>query len=241
MWLVPTLLFWGAESHRELRSHTFCSQLLMRSIRRLLVIGASVAIAAPVAQTAQAQAPNSGTVLHVTPYAGYMVFGNYLSGPLGTSVTNTPAPMYGTQVGLSLSPRLSLIGNVGYTSSSIQVGVPIFGGLSVGSSSILMYDGGLEYNLGSAKEGGSALSPFVQAGVGAMQYNINASILNTQATNLTGNIGAGADFSVGRNMALRVMAKDYIGKFNFQDATGFNVNGPTANNFALMAGLRLDF
>jgi hypothetical protein len=213
----------------------------MRNIRRHLVIGALVAATAPLGRSIAAQAPNSGTVLHVSPYAGYMVFGNMLSGPLGTSVSNAPGLLYGTQVGLSLSPNLSLVGNVGYTNSNIQVGVPILGGLSVGSSSMLMYDAGLEYDLGSAKAGGAPFTPFVQAGVGAMHYNISASVLTTHATNLAGNVGAGADFALGRNMALRVMAKDYIGKFNFQDATGLGINGSTANNVALTAGLRFDF
>ena len=38
-----------------------------------------------------------------------------------------------------------------------------------------------------------------------------------------------------------VMAKDYIGQFNFQDATGFGLTGQTANNFALTGGLKFDF
>jgi hypothetical protein len=37
------------------------------------------------------------------------------------------------------------------------------------------------------------------------------------------------------------MAKDYIGQFNFQDATGFGLTGQTANNFALTGGLKFDF
>jgi hypothetical protein len=43
-------------------------------------------------------------------------------------------------------------------------------------------------------------------------------------------------------VALRLMAKDYIGQFNFQDAIGFSgLTGQTANNFALTAGLKFDF
>ncbi|MFI5228283.1 MAG: outer membrane beta-barrel protein [Gemmatimonadales bacterium] len=216
----------------------------MRTLRSLpaasatLALGLALAAFSPAA--AQSTAP-PGTVLHLSPYAGYMVFGNYLNGPLGTSVSNAPGVLYGTQVGLSLSNNLSLIGNIGYSNADIQVGVPIFGDRSLGQSSILMYDAGLEYSLGGSKAGGLPFSPFIQAGAGAMRYNINASILTTQATNFAGNVGVGADFSLGRGVALRLLAKDYIGKFNFQDATGFGINGSTANNIALTAGLRLDF
>ncbi len=211
----------------------------MRRLHQVL-ISASVA-GSLVAMPLAAQAPASGTVLHIAPYAGYMVFGNYLNGPLGTSITSKPGVLYGTQVGLSIAPNLSLIGNVGYTSSSMEVGLPFFGGVSVGNSSMLMYDAGLEYDFNLARGSGLALSPFVQAGVGEMRYTIDESVLHTQATNLAGNIGAGADFALTRGVALRVMAKDYIGKFNFQDATTLGIDGNTANNFAFSAGLRLDF
>jgi hypothetical protein len=197
----------------------------------------SIAVATPVL----AQAPESGTVLHISPYAGYMVFGDFLKGPLGTSVSNAPAPVYGGQVGLSLSPSLSLIGNLGYTSSDIKVGVPILGGVSVGHSSMLLYDGGLEYNLGSLSSGALPFSPFVQAGVGAIRTNIDESIVSTNSTSLTGNVGVGADFRVGRGMALRFLGKDYFGKFNFKDATGFDISSSVTHNWALSAGLRLDF
>ncbi|HXT18337.1 MAG TPA: outer membrane beta-barrel protein [Gemmatimonadaceae bacterium] len=208
----------------------------MRSLIRALI--ASSVLATP----ALAQAPESGTVLHVTPYAGAMIFGNYLSGPLGTSLSSKPSMLYGAQAGLSLSPQLSLVGNIGYTNSNMQVGLPILGGVQLGTTSVLLYDADLEYDLGNAKAGGTALSPFVQAGVGAMKYDVNAvSVINASATNLAGNVGVGADFTVGRGMALRVLARDYIGKFNFKDATGLGITGNTANNFGLTAGMRFDF
>ena len=213
----------------------------MRSFHRLLIASGAAAASLATALPAVAQAPGSGTVLHVSPYVGYMMFGNYLKGPIGTTLTNAPGVLYGTQVGLSLAPNLSLVGNIGYTASDIRVGIPFLGGISVGNSSMLMYDADLEYNLGSSKAGAAAFTPFVQAGLGAMRYNINESILNTQATNLAGNVGVGADFAVGKGMAFRVLAKDYIGKFNFQDATGLGITGETAHNFALTAGMRFDF
>jgi len=210
----------------------------MRNVQRTLITAASVVAlsGAPLF----AQDPNGGTVLHVSPYAGYFISGNFLNGPLGTTLSNAPGFMYGTQLGLSLAPNLSLIGNVGYTTSDMKVGIPFLGGVRVGQSSMLMYDAGLEYNLGSLL-GSKSFSPFIQGGVGAMKYDISASVLDTHATNFAGNIGVGADFAVAKGMALRLLAKDYIGQFNFQDATGLGITGNTAHNLALSAGLRFDF
>jgi hypothetical protein len=212
----------------------------MRSIHRT-TLSAIALIAGALVGPIAAQAPGSGTVLHISPYAGYMVFGNYLKGPMGTSLSNAPAPMFGTQVGLSLAPDISLVGNVAYATSDMKVGIPFLGGFSVGNSSMLIYDASIEYNLGTMKQGALPLSPFVQAGVGAMKYDVSASVLNTKATNFAGNIGAGVDLTVGKGMALRVLAKDYIGKFNFKDATGLGISGNTAHNWAVTAGLRCDF
>lgn len=210
----------------------------MRSVIRSAI---AVLLAAPIT-VAAAQAPNSGSVLHLSPYAGVMVFGNYLNGPLNTTLSNKPGMLYGTQVGLSLSPELSLVGNIGYTSSSIEVGLPILGGISVGHSSMLLYDADLEYGFGAMRSGTTALTPFVQAGVGAMRYDVSAiDILSTTATNFAGNVGVGADIAMGKGMALRLLAKDYIGKFDFKDAIGFDVDGSTAHNFGFTAGLRFDF
>jgi outer membrane protein with beta-barrel domain len=211
----------------------------MRTLHRTL-IAASSAVAVMSAPL-MAQAPNSGTVLHVSPYAGYMISSNMLSGPLGSTLSNAPGLVYGTQVGLSLAPQLSLVGNVGYSTSDMKVGIPFLGGVTVGHSAVLLYDAGLEYNLGRASESSIAFSPFIQAGVGAMKYDVSASVIDTHATNFAGNVGLGADFALGKGMALRLLAKDYIGKFNFQDATGLGIDGNTTHNVALSAGLRLDF
>jgi hypothetical protein len=211
----------------------------MRSIRSLIVAASVVAAGSLGAQTPES---GTGTTFHVTPYAGYMFFGDYLKGPLGTSLTNAPGLMYGTQINMQLSPNIALVGNLGYTSSDIQIGVPFFGGVSAGHSTMYMYDAGLEYDFKATKGGSIPFTPFITGGVGAMRYNIDeGDFFSTQATNLAGNVGLGADFVVGRGVALRLMAKDYIGQFNFQDATGLGLTGQTANNFALTAGLKFDF
>lgn len=214
----------------------------MRSLRH---VASAVAVLATSFAAAPlfAQAPErSGTVFQVSPYAGYMVSGDFIKGPLGTSVSNAPGALYGTQLGLSIAPNLSLIGNVAYTTSEIKVGVPVLGGFGVGNSSTLLYDAGLEYDLGRMSGQSIPFSPFIQAGVGAMKYDINAaSILETHATNWAGNVGLGADVTIARGMAVRLLAKDYIGKFNFQDATGLGLNGDVAHNLAFTAGLRFDF
>jgi hypothetical protein len=208
----------------------------------ILVAGIGALLASSSAASAQSGSPiASGTAFELTPYAGYMIFGNYLKGPLGTNISNAPGALYGVQLGMKLYPNVSLIGNLGYTSSDITVGIPFLGGYSVAHSSTLLYDGGLQLDLPLTTASGFSLKPFAQIGAGAMRYNIDASILQTNATNFAANIGAGADVGLGQSMGLRLMVKDYIGKFNFQDATQLNVQGQTANNWALSAGLRFNF
>jgi hypothetical protein len=43
------------------------------------------------------------------------------------------------------------------------------------------------------------------------------------------------------NLGMHLMAKDYIGKFDFKEATSFELNGKTTNNVALTVGLNLGF
>jgi hypothetical protein len=200
--------------------------------------------AVAIAPGAAAQAPAplaTGTAFELTPYAGYMIFGDYLKGPLGTSISNAPGAIYGVQLGMKLMPNVSLIGNLGYSSSDVTAGVPFLGGYSIAHSSTLLYDGGIQLDLPITTGSGLSLKPFAQAGVGAMRYNISESIVQTNATNLAGNVGLGADLALGNAIGLRLMAKDYFGKFNFQDATTLDVQGQMAHNWALTAGLRFNF
>ena len=79
----------------------------MSRIHRSLINAAAIVVGAvSFATPLMAQAYESGTVFHVSPYAGYMVFGDFIKGPLGTSVSNAPAPIYGAQAGLSIAPNL---------------------------------------------------------------------------------------------------------------------------------------
>src|SRR5262249_7036143 len=145
----------------------------MRNVHRSLI--AAALIAGVSSAQLVAQAPLSGSVLHVSPYAGTLISSSFLNGPLGTTLSNSPGLLYGTQVGLSLAPELSLIGNIGYSTSDMKVGIPFLGGVTVGHSALLLYDAGLEYSLARATERAIRFAPFIQAGVGAMKYDVSAS------------------------------------------------------------------
>jgi len=192
------------------------------------------------AQT-RASSVSSGKAFDFTPYVGYMVFGSLMDGPFGTSIGNAPAPVFGAQLGMRLAPNISVVGNVAAASSDIKAGIPLIGGLSVAHSNILLYDGGLQLDVPVMTIGGTSMSPFLQAGAGAIRYQISESLISTDATNFAANVGAGADVALGNNMGLRLMAKDYIGKFDFKDATFIDYEGKTTNSFAFSAGLRMSF
>jgi opacity protein-like surface antigen len=207
---------------------------MKRSIR-ISMVGAAVLVSAmPLA--AQQVKP---TVFDVTPYAGYMMFGKLFSGPVGTSISAGSGPVYGAQMSLTMAKNIALYGNVGYSSSDLKIGLPIIGGLDVGSSKALMYDGGVELKV--PMQAASAVTPFVQGGIGAIKYEVSSGFLDANATNVAYNFGGGVDVRLTPNFGLRLMAKDYLGKFDFKEATSFDLNSKTTNNVALSVGVKLGF
>lgn len=204
------------------------------AVRTSMVGLAALASAMPLA--AQSVKPK---VFDLTPYAGYMMFGKLFEGPIGTSVSAGSGPLYGAQMSLTMAKNVALYGNVGYSSSDLKVGLPILGGLDVGNSKALIYDGGVELKV--PLQEASVVTPFVLGGVGGIRYEVESGFLNTKATNVAYNVGGGVDVKLNPNFGVRLMAKDYIGKFDIKDATFIDYQGKTANNLAFSAGLRLSF
>lgn len=180
---------------------------------------------------------SAGPSFGITPYAGYMKFGNLVSGPLGTSVRNSNSAVYGAEATLGLTRGIALVGNVGYSQPNLEIGAPLIGGVSVGRTSVLMYDGALRLRV--PVMAGLPISPFVQGGAGYVRQSIDVGPATTHATNFAYNVGAGADVAIGPRLGLQVMAKDYIGKFDVREATAVNVDTKTTHNWAVSAGLRL--
>jgi len=217
-------------------------------MNRRLVLGGLVALVAFAGQSAEAQrrsgriipAPDPVPAPSVSPYAGYMMFGDIAKGPLGTSLTSSSGTVYGLQAQLPLGSTLSVVGNVGYSQPTLRFGLPILGGIDFGKSDVWLYDAGLQLNAPTLP-GARTISPFVQLGAGGMSYDVKVAGLSSKATNLAVNAGVGIDMPIAENIGLRIMAKDYIGKFDVNEATGVDYNAKTSNNIALSAGLKLSF
>ena len=203
-------------------------------LTRILWAGAFAGLALTTPLAAQRSAsPSFG----ITPYAGYMKFGNLISGPFGTSVRNAGAAVYGAEATLGLTHGIALVGNVAYSQPGLEIGAPLIGGVSVGRSSVLLYDAALRLRV--PVRGGLPISPFVQGGAGAVRQSFDVGPASTHGTNFAYNVGAGADIAIGPRLGLQLMVKDYIGKFDAQEAASVNVDTKTSHNFAVSAGLRL--
>lgn len=209
---------------------------------RSTVVRASVSLALTAsllaASTVQAQSALSGG--YVAPYAGYVMHSAWYDGPLGTDVKAASAPVVGAQVGVPIMKGVSLTGNLAYSSGDLNVGLPLLGGVRVGNNKTWMYDAAVELGglTGSQQTG---IAPFVQGGIGGITNKISNSLLETESTNLAYIAGVGVDMRMTRSVALRLQARDYIGRFDSQEAVGFKVNGNLAHNWALSAGVKLAF
>lgn len=216
-------------------------------MNRILVIGGMFAALAIASGSAEAQRTsrrmpviNDTPAPSVSPYAGYMMFGDIIDGPLGTSLSSSSGSVFGVQANLPLGPTVSVVGNVGYSEPNLRFGVPILGGINFGKSQVWMYDGGLQLSAPSLP-GSRTISPFVQVGAGGMSYNVQVAGISRKASNLAFNAGVGADIPLAQNIGLRLFAKDYIGKFDINEAAGIDYQAKTSHNIALSAGLKLQF
>jgi opacity protein-like surface antigen len=193
-----------------------------------------VLAASPVDASAQPAAA------HLTPFAGYLITGNWYDGPVGTSLHTGNSPVFGVQGSIPLTRGVSLVGNLAYGSGNLRVGLPVLGGVNVGSAKTWMYDAALELG-GLNDRGGARFAPFVQAGIGGMTTDIDTRLFDTRATNVAYTAGVGVDVGLTQNFALRLQAKDWISRFNSEDAVGFRAQGNLTHNWALTAGLKLSF
>ena len=202
--------------------------------RKLLGAGALAGLVLTTPLSAQRAA---GPTFGITPYAGYIKFGNLVSGPLGTSLRSSSSGVYGAELQLGFTRAISLIGNVAYSQPDLEIGAPLLGGLSVGRGSVLLYDAALRLKV--PVTAGLPISPFVQGGAGAIRQSFDVGPASTHATNVAYNVGAGADVALAPRLGLQLLVKDYIGKFDAREATSISADTKTSHNCAVSAGLRL--
>ncbi|MHB1072186.1 MAG: outer membrane beta-barrel protein [Gemmatimonadaceae bacterium] len=215
----------------------------MRScfVRPLAVaLFASAVLAHPAAAQRAAPAARPADVT-LSPYAGLAVFGDLTTASFGgIGLSTSTGTVFGAQVGLPFSPRAALIGNVAYGSGDISIGVPVVGGVALGTTSLLMADVGLEVALTPPGAAMGGVRPFLQGGGGVMRRKLSGFGMSTKANDAAFNVGGGADLALGRNVGLRIMAKDYMGKFDLQEATAVPLRTKLTHNWMLTAGLKLD-
>ena len=216
-------------------------------MNRNLVVAGMLAALALSAGSAEAQRRSSRRIAvneipgpSISPYAGYMMFGDIVDGPLGTSLSSSSGSVFGVQGNLPLGSMLSVVGNVAYSEPQLKFGVPILGGINFGKSQVWIYDAGLQFSAPSLR-GQRSITPFAQVGAGGMRYDVTVAGINRKASNLAFNAGLGADIPIADNLGLRLFAKDYIGKFDIKEAAGIDYDAKTSHNIALTAGLKLQF
>ena len=181
----------------------------------------------------------------LTPYAGYMMFGNLAEFDNGTSLTNDDSWLVGAQAKVRMNSQWALVLNGAYSKSEFRVEDEDGAGADIsGEIGYWLADAGLQWQLPFAWREGS-IAPFVQGGIGAVRYSADADSPDAEGstTNLQFNAGVGLDIDMGP-IGLQLMAKDYITSFDWNKVRDVEDNtdrSRIANNIALTAGLRINF
>jgi opacity protein-like surface antigen len=213
---------------------------------------ATVLAAAPaLAQTPESVVTGGQSTFSLTPYAGYMMFGSLAEISPDVNLTNDDSWLAGAQAKIRMTSRWSVIGNVAYTKSNLEVEEEGGTGPDTRASADLGYwmaDAGLQYQLPFSWNEGK-ISPFVQGGIGAVRYTAEADDFDSESsTNLQFNGGVGLDIDRGP-IGFQLMLKDYVTSLDWNKFGDFadQVDADTidrsriAHNLALTAGIRINF
>jgi opacity protein-like surface antigen len=191
--------------------------------------------------------------------AGYMDFGRYINGPLGTNVPLPNGPELEGQASLSLTRNVAIYGELGFASSQQHLGPEESGLFNGATTGFWLYDGGIQLMAPFKAEDRHWLVPFVQAGAGGVSYRLYSLNTGNPGTDnrFAWNGGVGLDYHFTRQVGFRLMAKDYIAMFNVpHTVTVLNPGGPEVspssttkqitaqdnnNNYAFTAGLNIGF
>ncbi len=215
---------------------------------RIMAVAALIVASAACAQPALAQYrvhygfyPGSPPMdPSVTFYGGYMDMGHYVNGPLGTSASGADAGLLGAQVTLPLTPNFALVANAAHANSALVFFVPTGGGPTLGNSEVWLFDGDLQLSAPFRGYGRHWIDPFLQLGAGAMRYETQNTDGGISSTNFAFNVGGGLDYYLSRQVALRVLAKDYVGHWSTPgDAYSYDYynGGRYTNNYSISGGL----
>ena len=213
---------------------------------------AALAIAAPAAaqETPESLASGRQSTFSITPYAGYMWFGDLAEYATGSDLTNDDSWIVGAQGKIRMTSRWSVVGNFAHSKTKFVVENAPTGAEvpTTGDIGYWLMDAGLQYQLPVAMRNGT-ISPFIQGGIGAVRYSAEADdIRSANNTDLAFNAGIGLDIESGP-VGFQIMVKDYVTSLDWNEFRDFTNQvadddldrSRIANNIALTAGLRINF
>ena len=219
-------------------------------MRKFLVTTALIAAAAaPLqAQTPGEPVTSGQASFYLSPYGGYMWYGDLFDFGNDVEYSNDNAAIYGVQAGVSFSPNFSLIGNFARSETRFVIQNASNANESVSDDlAIFFYDANLQFRVPFiANRMGSWLAPVGQIGVGAMKYTFDTDdVASEGSTNVAFNFGLGADFQLMKAIGARIMVKDYITSLSWTEADNVtfndNVSDNVAHNWSLTFGLNFGF
>lgn len=212
------------------------------------IVGAALvaAIAAPAAAQ-ESVTGNKVSVFSITPYIGYVAYGDLFTTNNGLQYTQDNSGIYGAEASLDLGRAFSVVGNFGYSKTHFEFERP--GAEARASSDVAnwVYDGALRFKLPMTM-GMTSFSPYAQVGVGAIRYTFDTNDFTDPGatTNVAYNAALGATWKV-MGVGLRGEVKDYITSLNWtrpSDINDFNddINEKNiAHNIAISLGLTIGF
>ena len=217
---------------------------------RKFIVGAALVVAAAAPLSAQESVTGSKvSVFSITPYVGYVYYGDFFKTSNGLNYTQQNSGIYGAEATLDVGRAVSLVGNFGYSKTNFKFDREGSAPTDIPASGDLgnwLYDGSLRLKLPFTM-GMSSFAPYVQGGVGAVRYTFDTNNFNAKnsTTNVAFNAAVGATWKI-MGFGLRGEVKDYITSLDWQrasDANTFNdiTKADKANNIAVSLGLTFAF